>query len=109
MIWQREMEEIEREATTILQSFATGVLPAKKIGLSSSFCDLVGLIHEQKLIGVKLKQSDTRALTTDQVFETYQSEILLMQYCTVAKSVRIELWFTTPDNSLKSLQWGSGR
>ena len=48
---------LEYQALLILKSFATHVLPSRAVGLSRTFCDIVGIVQGGILIGVKLKRS----------------------------------------------------
>jgi hypothetical protein len=83
---------LELHALLILKSFATHVLPARAVGLSRSFCDIVGMIQGGTLIGVKLKQSVSAPLTPIEVGTFFKSEISLMKSCCYKKPVRLELW-----------------
>jgi len=84
---------LEMQALLILKSFATHVLPARAMGLSRTFCDIVGMIPGGKMIGVKLKRSVSSPLTPDQAGKYFDAEISLMKSCCCyKKSVRLELW-----------------
>ncbi len=83
---------LEIHALLILKSFATHVLPARAVGLSRSFCDIVGMIQGGRMIGVKLKRSVSAPLTPGEVGKCFGSEISLMKSCCCKKTVRLELW-----------------
>ena len=83
---------LEIHALLILKSFATHVLPARAVGLSRSFCDIVGMIQGGRMISVKLKRSVSAPLTPGEVGKCFGSEISLMKSCCCKKTVRLELW-----------------
>lgn len=83
---------LELHALLILKSFATHVLPARAMGLSRSFCDIVGMVQGTTMIGVKLKRSVSSPLTPDQAGKCFGCEISLMKSCCPQKPVRLELW-----------------
>jgi hypothetical protein len=84
---------LELHALLILKSFATHVLPARAVGLSRSFCDIVGMIQGGRVIGVKLRRSVSAPLTPGEVGTYFESDISLMKSCCrLHKPVRLELW-----------------
>ncbi|MGA2161280.1 MAG: hypothetical protein ABSG28_03640 [Methanoregula sp.] len=83
---------LEMQALLILKSFAIHALPARAIGLSRTFCDIIGMIQGGTMIGVKLRRSPSPPLTPAQARRCYWPEITLMKSCCPQKSVRLELW-----------------
>jgi len=83
---------LEMQALLILKSFATHVLPARTMGLSRTFCDIVGMMQGGRMIGVKLKRSVSSPLTPDQAGKYFDAEISLMKSFCPQKPVRLELW-----------------
>jgi|GEM_PF-1484251 hypothetical protein len=83
---------LELHALLILKSFATHVLPSRAVGLSRSFCDIVGMIQGGKIIGVKLRRSVSAPLTPGEVGKCFEPEISLMKSCWYKKPVQLELW-----------------
>ncbi|WP_292423326.1 hypothetical protein [Methanoregula sp.] len=82
---------LEIQALLILKSFAVHALPARAIGISRTFCDIVGMVPGG-IIGVKLRRSLSQPLTTEQATRCYWPEITLMKSCCPQKPVRLELW-----------------
>ncbi len=83
---------LEIQALLILKSFAVHALPARAMGISRTFCDIIGTVPGGILVGVKLRRSPSLPLTPEQATRCYRPEITLMKSCCPEKPVRLELW-----------------
>ena len=83
---------LEFQAILILKTFALHALPSRAMGISKTFCDIVGIVPGGTLIGVKLFRSVSHPFTAEQVRRFFWPEILAMKICCPDRPCRLELW-----------------
>ena len=99
---------LEMQAILILKTFAFHVAPAGTMGVSRTFCDLVGMLEGGTLIGVKYKKSFTTDLPVCRVRKLFRAELCQKTDTCLQHFAYREFWVSLPDGTWKFFRIADG-